>query len=195
MTYNTECSGTPQISQSYTGTSGGYYRIYKGRAWAQRFQATSKCLDFVQFYARNPLSKTVNFHIEVRRDNGSKPMGVPLVNDAGLVSDFVFSYGDFSTTASWVYESIPTILDLNSYYWLCFVPSDFVVSPSYFSTGYERFDIMLTNTTGTTTSLVSAYDSYDYWVSQYTTPMAHVIYKLPTYTVPCTPPVCTFLIS
>ncbi len=193
MAYNTECSGTPQISQNYSGTAISYYRVYKGRVWAQRFLASSKCLDTVQFYARNPLAKTVNFHIEIRKDDVAKPMGIPLQDDAGLVSRFLVNYSDLSPIADWVYISIPTVLDSGSYYWLCFVPSDFESSPLYNSTGYERFELMKTDTIGNIASLVMSYDYNDAWVTQYNIPIAHVIYKLPVYS--CVNPVCNIVIS
>lgn len=182
MTYETECSGSPEVAQNNTTLLGTQWTAQKGKASAQKIaSSTFRCLDVVQFYMIRYAN--VSFHIEVRKDSGGKPQGTPLVNDSGRIANFIFSYTDIPTSWGWVNGTLGVIVPTGSNVWICFVPSDFVDSPVYRDSAYDRFALRDGNN-------LTSYPSSIYMAGEWTnsSSFAFAIYKKPTYTTPCPTP-------
>lgn len=182
MSYGTQCSGSPTIAYNNSSPLMGTYGVAeKGKVWAQRFYGDFKCLDFVQFYMQRYAN--VNFYVEIRKDSAGLPMGVPLVDDTGLVFRTPpISYSDIPTSWGWVYPTIGTILPTTAYYWICLVPTDFYDSASYrdpICTTCDRFGLQ----DGTNLPLQrSAVFKAGAWTESST--FAFVVFKLPTFATP-----------
>ena len=184
LTYGTQCSGTPTIAINSTSPLPGTYGVVKkGQVWAQRFYGDFRCLDFVQFYAQR-YNTNWSFYIEIRKDDGigeGKPIGVPLVDDSGLVMrTSPMLYTDISTGWGWIYPTIGAILPTNAYYWICFVPSDFYDSPIYRDDPTDD-RIGLQDTTNATDKRSAVFKT-GAWTNSST--FAFAVFKLPTFTTP-----------
>lgn len=180
MDYSSQCSGGTTLTINNTGSlQGTYGTVNKGRVWAQKFYADFSCLDMVEFSMKRDAN--VDFYIEVRKDYGGKPQGVPLVDDSGLVYRTPLRpYSDIPSSMTWAQHNVPTILPSNGYYWICFVPSDFYDSPSYIGNPtYDRFD--LKDRTDMSANPSSHYDSGT-WTNSST--FGFAIYKQANYLVP-----------
>lgn len=179
MDFGSQCSGGSTLAFNNTGslpgTSGA---VQKGTVWAQRFNSNFRCLDFVQFSIKR--RNNVDLYIEIRKDSGGKPQGVPAQNDAGLIyRTSTISYNDLPTSFGWVYINISTILPTNADYWICFVPVDFYDSPTYRTLAYDRFELQ----DGTILSAnPTSYYAGGTWTNSST--FSFAVYKLPTYVAP-----------
>jgi len=186
MTYGTQCSGSPELTFNNTSVlQGTYGAVQKGRVWAQRFYGNFRCLDFVQFNMTRYAN--VNFYIEIRKDDGigeGKPIGVPLVDDTGLIMrTSSIPYSDIPTGSwGWVSPTVGAILPTDAYYWICFVPTDFFDSPIY-RDGPEddRFGLQDGTNIADKRSAVFANGT---WINSST--FAFAVFKKPTFTAQCT---------
>ncbi len=180
MSFGSQCSGDPTVATNLMGPLLGMYSVVqKGMVWAQKFNANYLCLDTVGF---NMLKhNNVDFFIEIRKDYGGLPQGIPLQDDTGLVyRTSAISYMDLPTPSyDWRYFSISTLLPANGDYWICLVPTDFYDSPTYRTLAYDRFRLQETNDVPANPS--SHYNG-GVWTNSST--LAFVVYKLPTYTAP-----------
>lgn len=177
--WDSQCYGETELafdnSSPLYSTMGG---VQKGEVWAQRFYAAFRCLDTVQFSMKREAN--VHFYIEIRKDYGTLPQGVPLQNDAGLVYRTPpISYNDIPTTLDWVYPYVPALLPTNGYYWICFVPVDFYDSPIYRTLDYDRFDLQ---DGPDVSSIPSAFYRAGQWYNSST--FGFSVYKQPNYLTP-----------
>jgi hypothetical protein len=179
MDYGSQCSGASTVAFNNTGSlMGTYGTVQRGMVWAQRFNSDFRCLDFVQFSVKR--LSTVDLYIEIRKDSGGKPQGTPAINDTGLIYRTpTISYNDLPTSFGWVYFNVSIILPTNGDYWVCFVPTDFFDSPTYRTSGYDRFELQDGTTLSENPS--SHYDS-GVWTNSST--FAFAVNKLPTYVIP-----------
>lgn len=182
LTYETQCSGSPELTFNNTSVlQGTFGAVRQGRVWAQRFYGNFRCLDTVEFNMKRIAN--VPFYIEIRKDDGvgeGKPLGVPLVDDSGLISrTSSIPYTDIPTSPGWVFPYVATILPTDTYYWICFVPADFYDSPIYRDIAHDRF--WLQDGTNIADKRSAVFENGS-WANSST--FAFALYKLTTFTTP-----------
>lgn len=179
MNYDSQCSGGPDIALNNTGSLQGTSGVVqKGMVWAQKFSVNYRCLEMVEFSVKK--SNNVDFYIEIRKDSGGKPQGVPAIDDTGLVHRTnTISYNDLPTSFGWRQFNVSTIIPTNGDYWICFVPIDFYDSPTYRTLAYDRFELQ--DRTNISANPSSHYDNGT-WTNSST--FGFAVYNKPNYITP-----------
>lgn len=159
MTYETECTGYPEVDVHRPLDQQGGSFLYRGSASACKFVPTSRCLDFISFYGVRRIAN-VNIHFEIREDEGDKPKGAP-GESTGRLADIIFSYGNIPTSFGDINVDFGLLLPAeNRIYWIVIWSSDFYCSNAYISEGWRRIEMSFSWVSGNMRRTYSPSDIY-----------------------------------
>lgn len=123
MQYN-QCTGNVDLDINWSSVSqqGGRY-LYKESAKAIKINPTSRCLDFITFYGVRRIAN-VGIYVEIRQDNGNKPLGTPGESSTRL-TQIPVSYSNIPTTFGAFDVDISLLLPSIGTYWIVIRSQDY----------------------------------------------------------------------
>lgn len=118
MGYSQECGDIAlDINWSSVSQQGGLY-LYKESARAFKINPTSRCLDFITFYAIRRIAD-YDIYVEIRQDDGTgnKPLGTP-GSSTGLLTQVLVPYGTIPTSFGNITVDFGLLLPSIGNYWI-----------------------------------------------------------------------------